>query len=84
MDSRSAGPLSKAAEGNAAAQDQARPWRRRFGTDSDDIQLNGSTLIARRVDDVDKESLRALADTLKSRLTSGVIVLAAPSATARS
>jgi alanyl-tRNA synthetase len=46
--------------------------------DSDHIQLNGSTLIARRVDDVDKESLRALADTLKSRLTSGVIVLAAP------
>jgi alanyl-tRNA synthetase len=46
--------------------------------DSDHIQLNGSTLIARRVDGVDKESLRALADTLKSRLTSGVIVLAAP------
>ncbi|MGH9383870.1 MAG: alanine--tRNA ligase [Vicinamibacterales bacterium] len=46
--------------------------------DSDHIQVNGSTLIARRVDDVDKESLRALADTLKSRLKSGVIVLAAP------
>ncbi len=46
--------------------------------DSDHIQLNGSTLIARRVDDVDKESLRALADTLKSRMKSGVIVLAAP------
>jgi alanyl-tRNA synthetase len=46
--------------------------------DSDQVQLNGSTLIARRVDDVDKESLRALADTLKSRMKSGVIVLAAP------
>jgi alanyl-tRNA synthetase len=29
---------------------------------------------------VDKESLRALADTLKSRMKSGVIVLAAPMA----
>jgi alanyl-tRNA synthetase len=46
--------------------------------DSDHIQVNGATLIARRVDDVDKESLRSLADTLKSRLKSGVIVLAAP------
>jgi alanyl-tRNA synthetase len=46
--------------------------------DSDHIQVNGSTLIARRVDDVDKESLRVLADTLKSRMKSGVIVLAAP------
>ena len=47
-------------------------------SDSDHIQVNGSTLIARKVDDVDKESLRALADTLKSRMKSGVIVLAAP------
>jgi alanyl-tRNA synthetase len=36
-----------------------------------------ATFIAREVKDIDKESLRALADTLKSRLTSGVIVLAA-------
>ena len=33
-----------------------------------------------RVDDVDKESLRSLADTLKSSLKSGIVVLAAPSA----
>ncbi|HJU44168.1 MAG TPA: DHHA1 domain-containing protein, partial [Vicinamibacterales bacterium] len=38
----------------------------------------GATLIARQVNDVDKESLRTLADTLKSRLKSGVIILAAP------
>jgi alanyl-tRNA synthetase len=42
--------------------------------------IDGVTLIARRVDDVDKESLRSLADTLKSTLTSGVVFLAAPSA----
>jgi alanyl-tRNA synthetase len=44
-----------------------------------EIDINGVTLIARRVDDVDKESLRSLADTLKSRLKSGIVVLAAPS-----
>jgi alanyl-tRNA synthetase len=38
----------------------------------------GVTLIARQVDGVEKASLRALADTLKSRLSSGVVVLAAP------
>jgi alanyl-tRNA synthetase len=46
--------------------------------DEDKITIGESTLIARRVEDVDAESLRTLADTLKSRLKSGVIVLAAP------
>jgi alanyl-tRNA synthetase len=46
--------------------------------DDDKIEIAGSTLIARRVDDVDSESLRTLADALKSRLTSGIVVLAAP------
>ena len=46
--------------------------------DDDKIEIGGSTLIARQVDDVDSESLRTLADTLKSRLKSGVVVLAAP------
>jgi alanyl-tRNA synthetase len=46
--------------------------------DDDKIQIGESTLIARQVDDVDSESLRTLADTLKSRLKSGVVVLAAP------
>ncbi len=46
--------------------------------DDDKVEIAGSTLIARQVNDVDSESLRTLADTLKSRLKSGVIVLAAP------
>ena len=45
--------------------------------DDGNVEIAGSTLIARQVADVDKESLRALADTLKSRLKSGVIILAA-------
>ena len=45
--------------------------------DEDKVEIAGATLIARQVADVDKESLRALADTLKSRLTTGVIILAA-------
>ena len=48
------------------------------GADEDRVEIAGATLIARQVTDVDKESLRALADTLKSRLKSGVIILAAP------
>jgi len=50
------------------------------GSDADHVDIAGSTFIARAVNDVDKESLRALADTLKSRMKSGVIVLAAPMA----
>jgi alanyl-tRNA synthetase len=46
-------------------------------TDDGRVEINGVTLIARQVQDVDKESLRSLADTYKSRLKSGVIVLAA-------
>ncbi|MEP6782364.1 MAG: alanine--tRNA ligase, partial [Acidobacteriota bacterium] len=45
--------------------------------DDDKIQIGESTLIARQMSDVDSESLRVLADTLKSRLKSGVVVLAA-------
>jgi alanyl-tRNA synthetase len=45
--------------------------------DDDKIQIGESTLIARQMTDVDSESLRTLADTLKSRLKSGVVVLAA-------
>jgi alanyl-tRNA synthetase len=46
--------------------------------DDDKVEINGVTLIAKQINDVDKESLRTLADTLKSRLKSGVIILAAP------
>jgi alanyl-tRNA synthetase len=45
--------------------------------DDDKVQIGESTLIARQMADVDKESLRTLADTLKSRLKSGVVILAA-------
>ena len=45
--------------------------------DDDKVQIGESTLIARQMSDVDSESLRTLADTLKSRLKSGVVVLAA-------
>jgi alanyl-tRNA synthetase len=45
--------------------------------DDDKVQIGESTLIARQLSDVDAESLRTSADTLKSRLTSGVVVLAA-------
>jgi alanyl-tRNA synthetase len=48
--------------------------------DDERIDIDGVTLIAREVSDVDKESLRSLADTLKSRLKSGIVILAAPSA----
>ena len=69
----------QAAEGNTAAQDEAGSRRRkRRPADDDKIEIAGSTLIARQVNDVDSESLRTLADTLKSRLKSGIVVLAAP------
>ena len=45
----------------------------------DRVEINGVTVITREVSDVDKESLRSLADTLKSKLKSGVVFLAAPS-----
>jgi alanyl-tRNA synthetase len=48
------------------------------GASDDSIQIGESTLIARQIQDVDAESLRTLADTLKSRLKSGVVILAAP------
>ena len=48
--------------------------------DDDRTTIQGVTLIARRVDDLDKASLRSLADTLKSTLTSGIVFLATPSA----
>jgi alanyl-tRNA synthetase len=44
------------------------------------VDIDGVTLIAREVGDVDKESLRSLADQLKSTITSGIVILAAPSA----
>ena len=54
------------------------------GGDTDDrVDIQGVTFIARRVDDTDKESLRALADALKSKLKTGIVFLAAPSGEGR-
>jgi alanyl-tRNA synthetase len=41
------------------------------------VQVNGVTLARRKVADLDKDALRGLADSLKARITSGVVVLAA-------
>jgi alanyl-tRNA synthetase len=49
-------------------------------SDAGRVEIAGVTLIAREVGEVDKESLRSLADQLKSTLTSGIVILAAPSA----
>ncbi len=45
--------------------------------DEQPVEIDGVAFIARQVNDVDKEALRSLADSLKSRLKSGVVVLAA-------
>jgi alanyl-tRNA synthetase len=42
----------------------------------DRIALNGASLIARRADGLDRAGLRTLADSLKEKLGSGVVVLA--------
>ena len=44
------------------------------------VDIDGVTLITRAVGEVDKESLRSLADQLKSTIKSGIVILAAPSA----
>jgi alanyl-tRNA synthetase len=46
-------------------------------TTEDTVQVNGVTLARRKVADLDKDALRGLADSLKARITSGVVVLAA-------
>jgi alanyl-tRNA synthetase len=42
------------------------------------VTIDGATLVTRQVGDMDKDALRTLADTLKSRLSSGIVVLASP------
>jgi alanyl-tRNA synthetase len=49
------------------------------GVDETRVDINGVTLVTREVPDLDKESLRALADSIKSKMTSGIVVLATPS-----
>src|SRR5439155_12967836 len=45
------------------------------GTD-DTVDVNGVTLARRKVSDLDKDALRGLADSLKARIKTGVVVLA--------
>jgi alanyl-tRNA synthetase len=47
------------------------------GGGDDRIALNGASFIARRADGLDRAALRTLADSLKDRLGSGIVVLAA-------
>ena len=45
-------------------------------TVDDTIEIAGVKLARRKVADLDKEALRGLADSLKAKMTSGVVVLA--------
>jgi alanyl-tRNA synthetase len=45
----------------------------------DTIDLAGVKLVRRKVSDLDKQALRGLADSLKAKIASGVVVLASPS-----
>ena len=45
----------------------------------DTVEVSGVKLARRRVSDLDKEALRGLADSLKARIKSGVVVLASTS-----
>jgi alanyl-tRNA synthetase len=49
------------------------------GPQSDEIAIGDATLIARRVNGLDKGALRGLADSLRDRIKRGVVVLAAES-----
>ncbi len=50
------------------------------GTGGDqDLQVAGVTLVAREVADLDKDGLRALVDQHRSRIKTGVVVIASPS-----
>jgi alanyl-tRNA synthetase len=50
------------------------------GTAADDtIEVAGITLVAREVSGLDKDGLRALVDQQRSRIKSGVVILASPS-----
>ena len=45
-------------------------------TADDTVEVAGVKLARRKVADLDKEALRGLADSLKAKITSGVVVLA--------
>ena len=49
------------------------------GTSGDTVEIGGITLARRRVSDMDKDALRGLADSLKAKIKSGVVVIASES-----
>jgi alanyl-tRNA synthetase len=53
------------------------------GADEERVQIDGATLVMRQVPHADKGSLRSLADSLKSKLSSGVVFLAGATADGR-
>jgi alanyl-tRNA synthetase len=46
------------------------------GDADDTVEAGGVSLLRRKVDDLDKDALRGLADSLRARIKSGVVVLA--------
>jgi alanyl-tRNA synthetase len=50
------------------------------GADGQRVTIGDVTLVARRVDDANKDLLRSIADQVKSTLSSGVVFLAGPTA----
>jgi alanyl-tRNA synthetase len=49
------------------------------GGDDDAVEVAGVRLVRRRVADLDKDALRGVADSLKARIKSGIVVLASTS-----
>ncbi len=47
----------------------------------DTIDVNGVKVVRRRVNDLDKDALRGVADSLKAKIKSGVVILASTSST---
>ena len=71
-----AGRNQAARPGSHAAQDEARHGRRRRRTADDTVEVAGVKLARRKVADLDKDALRGLADSLKARIKSGIVVIA--------
>ena len=76
---RSSGRSKRLTRELQQAQDAGRARRRRRRpTAAESVQVAGVTLVARQVDGLDKDGLRALVDRHRDQIKSGVVVLAAP------
>ena len=75
-DRAAAGRRQAARARGHAAQDEAGDGRRRRRADEDTVEVAGVKLARRKVSDLDKDALRGLADSLKAKIKSGVVVLA--------